>query len=243
MPGIPETIALHHLDIKSGSKCVKQKKRTFSPEKQEAIEAELKRLLEAGFIKEVQYPTWIANTVLVKKNNGKWRMCVDYSDLNRACPKDFNPLPNIDQLIDATAGHELISFMDAFSGYNQIKLAKEDQDSTTFITQKGVFAFTVLPFDLLNAGATFQRTMDTVFANQIGRNMEIYVDDMIVKSVKAPTHTADLRETFDCIRKNQIRLNPTKCSFGLGGGKFLGYLLTQRGIEADPSQITAIRNT
>ncbi|XP_017216818.2 uncharacterized protein LOC108194379 [Daucus carota subsp. sativus] len=242
MPGIPEDIALHRLNIKPEFRCVKQKKRTFSPEKQEAIEAELKRLSEAGFIKEVQYPTWIANTVLVKKSNGKWRMCVDYSDLNRACPKDFYPLPNIDQLIDATAGHELISFMDAFSGYNQIKLAKEDQDSTAFITHKGVFAYTVLPFGLLNAGATFQRTMDTVFADQIGRNMEIYVDDMIVKSVKAPSHAKDLRETFDCIRKNQIRLNPAKCSFGLGGGKFLGYLLTQRGIEADPSQIAAVRD-
>nr|XP_017239614.1 PREDICTED: uncharacterized protein K02A2.6-like [Daucus carota subsp. sativus] len=241
MPGIPETIALHRLNIKPGSKCVRKKIRTFSQDKREAIEAEVDRLLTAGFIKEVQFPKWIANTVLVKKSNGKWRMCIDYSDLNRACPKDFYPLPNIDQLIDSTAGHELISFMDAFSGYNQIKMAKEDQDDTAFITHKGVLAYTVVLFGLLNAGATFQRTMDTIFAPQIGRNMQVYVDDMIIKSVKSTHHHEDLRETFTRIRDNQVRLNPAKCSFGLTGGKFLGHLLTQRGIEADPSQIKAIK--
>lgn len=168
-------------------------------------------------------------------------MCVDYSDLNRACTKDFYPLPNIDQMIDSTAGHEMLTFMDAFAGYNQIKLAKEDQDSTTFITHKGVLAFTVLPFGLLNAGATFQQAMDTIFAPQIGRNIQIYVDDMIVKSVEAEAHIIDLIEMFDNIRKHSMRLNPSKCSFGLAGGKFLGYLLTHRGIDADPSQIKSIQ--
>nr|XP_017245509.1 PREDICTED: uncharacterized protein LOC108217176 [Daucus carota subsp. sativus] len=241
MPGIPEAIALHKLNISPTYKPVRQKKRIFSPEKQSAIDAELDRLLEAGFIKEVQFPTWIANTVLVKKSNGKWRMCTDYSDLNRAFPKDFYPLPNIDQLIDATSGHELLSFMDAFSGYNQIKMAPEDQNSTAFITHRGIFAYKVVPFGLLNAGATFQRTMDTIFASQVGRNMQIYVDDMIVKSLKANEHSKDLRETFTRIREHSMRLNPTKCSFGLAGGKFLGFLLTQRGIEADPAQISAIK--
>ena len=241
MPGILEIVALHRLNIKPGVRPVRQKKRTFSHDKQEAIDIELDRLLEAGFITEVQFPKWIANTVLVKKSNGKWRMCVDYSDLNRACPKDFYPLPNIDQLIDATSGHELLSFMDAFAGYNQIKMAEEDRDDTAFITHRGVFAYRVVPFGLLNAGATFQKMMDTIFEPQIGRNMQIYVDDMIVKSLKAEDHINDLRETFGRIRQNQVRLNPAKCSFGLGGGKFLGFLLTQRGIEADPSQIKAIQ--
>lgn len=147
-------------------------------------------------------------------------MCVDYSDLNRACPKDFYPLPNIDQMIDSTAGHEMLSFMDAFAGYNQIKLAKEDQDNMAFITHKGVFAYTVLPFGLLNAGATFQQAMDTIFAHQGGRNVQIYVDDMIVKSIKATEHITDLIETFENVRKHNMRLNPSKCSFGLTGGSF-----------------------
>lgn len=145
-------------------------------------------------------------------------------------------------MIDSTAGHEMLSFMDAFARYNQIKMAKEDQDDTAFITHRGVFAFTVLPFGLLNVGATFQQAMDTIFAPQIGRNVQIYVDDMIVKSVKASDHIKDLLEMFENIRKHSMRLNPNKRSFGLGGGKFLGYLLTHRGIKADPSQIKAIQN-
>ena len=193
MPGIPETVALHRLNIRAEARHVKQKKRVFAPDKQEAIDKELDRLLDAGFITEVQFPKWIANVVLVKKSNGKWCMCIDYSDLNRACPKDFYPLPNIDQLIDATSGHELLSFMDALPGYNQIKMAGEDKNDTTFITHRGVFAYNVVPFGLLNAGATFQKTMDTIFEPQIGRNMQIYVDDMIVKSLKTEDHLADLK--------------------------------------------------
>lgn len=162
-------------------------------------------------------------------------MCIDYSNLNRACPKDFYPLSNIDQLIDSTAGHEILSFMDAFAAYNQIKLEKEYQDDTAFITHRGVFAFTVLPFGRLNAGATIQQAMDTIFASQIGRNMQIYIDDMIVKSVKTSDHISDLIESFENIRKHSMCLNPSKCSFGLRGGKFLGYLLTHQGIEAKPS--------
>lgn len=123
--------------------------------------------------------------------------------------------------------------MDAFSGYNQIKMAEEDQENTTFITNRVVFAYKVLPFGLLNAGATFQKTMDTIFFPQIGRNMQIYVDDMIVKFLKIQDHIDDLIETFDRIRANQLRPNPSKCAFGLSGGKFLGFLLTTRGLGRD----------
>lgn len=115
MPVIPENVALHRLNIKPGICPVKQNKRVFSIEKLQAIDKELDRLLDAGFIKEVQFSKWIVNAVLVKKSNGKWRMCIDYSNFNRACPKDFYPLSNIDQLIDSTLGHKLLSFMDAFS--------------------------------------------------------------------------------------------------------------------------------
>lgn len=139
MPGIPEDVALHRLNIKPGVCTVKQKRRVFLEEKQQAIDKELDRLLAAGFIKEVQFPRWIAKAVLVKKINRKWRVCIDYSNLNRACPKDFYPLPNIDQLIDSTRGHELISFMDAFSGYNQIKMTEEDQNDMTFIPNQSLY--------------------------------------------------------------------------------------------------------
>lgn len=156
-------------------------------------------MLDVGFIKEVQFPRWNSNAVLVKKSNGKWRMCINYSNLNRACPKYFYQLPNIDQLLDFISGNQLLSFMDAFSGYNQIKMVEEDQDDTLFMTHRGVFAYKVVPFGLLNAGATFQKTMDTIFAPQLSRNMQIYVDDMIVKSLLAEDHVKDLLESFERI--------------------------------------------
>lgn len=157
-------------------------------------------------------------------------MCIDYSNLNKACPKEIYPIPDIDQLIDSTSENQILSFMDAFSGYNQIKLAEEDQDDTSFITHKGVFGYKVVPFGLLNAGITFQRTMDNIFGPQIERNIQVYSDDIIAMSPTYSTHVKDLNETFERIRAQEMRLNPTKCSFGLSGGRFLGFLLTQRDI-------------
>ena len=99
------------------------------------------KLLTARFIREVYYPEWLANVVMVKKSNDKWRMCVDFTDLNKACPKDSYPLPRIDQLVDSTTGHKLLSFMDAFSGYNQIQMEEENQEKTAFITSRGLFCY------------------------------------------------------------------------------------------------------
>ena len=111
--------------------------------------------MAAGFIWEVYYPEWLANVVLVKKANGNWRMCVDFTDLNKACPKDSFSLPRIDQLVDSTAGHKLLTFMDAFSGYNQIRMVKEDQEKTAFITSQRLYCYKVMLFGLKNAGATY----------------------------------------------------------------------------------------
>ena len=118
MPGIPTEIIQHKLNVNPMSKPVQQRRRVFAPERDQAVRDEVARLLSAGFIREVYYPDWLANIVLVKKANGKWRMCVDFTDLNRVCPKDSFPLPRIDQLVDFTTGHKLLTFMDAFSGYN-----------------------------------------------------------------------------------------------------------------------------
>ena len=118
---------------------------------------------------------------MVKKSNEKWRMCVDFTDLNRVCPKDSYPLPRIDTLVDSMARHEFLSFMDAFSGYNQIKMNKEDQEKTSFVTNQILFYYKVMPFGLKNAGAMYQRLMNKMFAHQIGRNVQVYVDDMLVK--------------------------------------------------------------
>ena len=186
------------------------------------------------------YPDWLANVVMVKKANGKWRMCVDFTDLNKACPKDNYPLPRIDQLVDSTVGHKLLSFMDAFSGYNQIKMDEADQEKTSFVTSQGLSCYKVMPFGLKNAGATYQRLVNHMFCPQIGRNVEVYVDDMLVKSLDEGKHLDDLQETFNTLRRYNTKLNPSKCAFGVASGKFLGFMVSHRGIEANPKKIKAI---
>ena len=163
---------------------------------------------------------------MVKKANGKWRMCVDFTDLNRACPKDSYPLPQIDNLVDLTARHELLSFMDAFSGYNQIRMEETDQEKTFFFTSQGLFCYKVMPFGLKNAGAMYQRLINKMFAHQIKRNVQVYVDDMLVKSVREDDHLNDLLETFDTLRTYNMKLDPSKCAFGITAGKFLGFMVS-----------------
>ena len=182
MPGISPKVIQYKLNVDQERKPVQQRRQVFAPEQNQAITNEVNKLLSTGFIREVYYPDWFANVVLVKKANGKWIMCVDFRDLNKACPKDNFTLPRIDQLVDSTAGHKLLTFMDTFSGYNQIKMAEEDWEKTAFVTSQGLYCYKVMPFGLKNAGATYQRLVNKMFSKQIGRNMEVYVDDMLVKS-------------------------------------------------------------
>ncbi|KAI9180344.1 hypothetical protein LWI28_003803 [Acer negundo] len=177
---------------------------------------------------------------MVIKSNGKWRMCVDYTDLNWACPKDSFPLPKINQLIDFTTGNKLISFMDAFSAYNQIMTHLTDQDKTSFITGKGLYCYKVMPFGLKNAGATYQRLVTKLFKPLIRRSIKVYIDGMITKSLTKDQYPKDLRQTFQIIRENQMRLNPTKCAFGVAAGQFLGFMVHERGIDANSKKIKDI---
>ncbi|XP_074343051.1 uncharacterized protein LOC141680843 [Apium graveolens] len=173
--------------------------RAVSGERATALAEEVDRLLDVGLIQESFYPEWLASPVLVKKPNGKWRTCVDFTDLNKLCPKDSFSLQRIDQLVDATAGHALLSFMDAYS-----------------------------------------RLVNKIFKGQIGKTVEVYVDDMLVKSKKAEDHIADLAEMFQILRKFQMRLNPQKCVFGVESGKFLGFMVNHRGIKANLTKIKAL---
>ena len=163
MGGIDPIIITHRMNVSPSFKPVKQKRRSFPPERQKAINEEVGKLLQAGAIREVEYPEWLANVVLVKKANDKWRLYIDFTDVNRACPKDSFPLPRIDLIVDATAGHELLSFMDAFSGYNQISMDPDDQEKTSFVTVQGTYCYRVMPFGLKNAGATYQRMVNRIF--------------------------------------------------------------------------------
>ncbi|XP_017419350.1 uncharacterized protein LOC108329586 [Vigna angularis] len=240
MPGIHPGVMAHKLSIFREARPVAQKKRRFGEEKRKAIQVEVEKLMNAQFIRELNYTTWLSNVVMVKKSNGQWRMCVDFTDLNKACPKDSYPLPSIDRLVDGASGHVVLSFLDAYSGYNQIPMYAPDQSKTAFITERANYCCEVMPFGLKNAGATYQRLMDKVFHHQIGRCMDVYVDDMVIRSHSMEQHWQDLEEVFSQIRRYSMRLNPSKCTFGVPAGKFLGFMLTRRGIEANPDKCKAV---
>ena len=165
MPGIPREVAEHELRILPGSKPVQQRLRHFDDERRRAIGEEIAKLLAAGFIKEVYHSDWLSNPVFVKKKTGQWRMRVDYTSLNKACPKDPFPFPRIDQIIDSTSGCEILSFLDAYSGYHQIAMKESDQLTTSFIMPFGSYCYVSMLFGLKNAGATYQRCMQTYFSD------------------------------------------------------------------------------
>ena len=169
-------------------------------------------------------------------------MCVNFTDLNKACPKDPFPMPKIDQLVNATVSHLQMSFVDAFQGYHRIPLALDNQEKTAFVTLIGNYHYKVMPFGLKNVGSTYQRMMTRMFESELGKNIEIYIDDMVVKSKMVSEHLGDLQAIFQILKKYKLRLNASKCSFGVGSVKFLGYMVTHRGIEVNPDQIKTINN-
>ncbi|GKV49108.1 hypothetical protein SLEP1_g55875 [Rubroshorea leprosula] len=215
MPGIPTLVAVHKLSTNPLKKPVAQKRRLFGGERLQAIKKELQKLLQAGFVRRVDYCEWVGNLILVKKSNGKWRMCIDYTNLNEAYLKDCHPLPSIDKLVEAAFGNKRLSLLDPYSGYHQVHMASENE-------------------------GLYQKMMTIVLRAQIDRNLEVYVDDIVVKSLKAKDHLTDLEETFDNLRRHSIKLNPSKCVFGVESGKFLGFLVSRRGIEVNPQKIKAI---
>jgi hypothetical protein len=216
--------------------------RHMKPETILKIKEEVEKQLNAGFLSNVTYSDWVANIVLVPKKDGKVLMCIDFWDLNRASPKDNFPLPHIDTLVDNTTTNVVFSFMDGFSGYNQIKMVDEDKLKTAFVTHWGTFVYDVMPFGLKNVGATYQRAMVTLFHDMIHQEIEVYVDDMIAKSRMLEDHLVDLLKLFQRLRKYRLGLNPNKCIFGVTSGKLLGFIVSGRGIEIDPTKVQAIRN-
>ncbi|XP_031392283.1 uncharacterized protein LOC116204334, partial [Punica granatum] len=242
MPGLDPSIVKHSLPLDTEN---------FPPKRQHLrrqraglllrIKEEVVKQINAGFLEVCNYSEWVANIVPVEKKDGRVRVCVDYRDLNKASPKDNFPLPHIDVLVDNTARHNQFSFMDGFSGYNQIRMAEDDKIKTTFITMWGTFCYKVMPFGLKNAGATYQRAMVTLFHDMMHKEIEVYVDDMIAKSKEGEDHLVNLRRLFERLKKYKLRLNPAKCTFGAKSGKLLGFVVSERGIEVDPDKVKAIR--
>jgi len=201
LPGVDPLVASYKLSIYKEARYVSQKKCKLGEERWLAAKVEADKLLNAGFIEEAQYTTWLSNVVLVKRVNGTWRMCVEYTDLNKACPRDAYPLPNIDRLVDGATWNKVLSFLYAYSGYNQICMAVSDMNKIVFITDDANYFYRVMPFGLKNVGATYNRLMDKVFSHLMGQCVEVYVDDMVVKSPSHHQHVEDLSAVFFVLRQ------------------------------------------
>ena len=174
----------------------------------------------------MKYPEWLANAVVVPKKCGTWRVCVDYTDLNEACLKDSFPLLRIDQIVDVVVGHETLLFLDCFSRYHQISMHPPDIEKTTFITLHGLYCYNVMPSGLKKAEATYQSLVTKIFQPLLGETMEVYMDDMLLKSKKRLDHTKPLQESFELLHKYNMKLNPLKCAFGVSLGKLIVFMVT-----------------
>jgi hypothetical protein len=210
--GVNRDIIEHSFNVDPSFRPRKQRLRKMSDDKAEGARNEVKRLLSASVIREVTYLEWLANTVMVKKANEKGRMCINFTDLNKTCSKDEFPLPRIDSLVDAAATSELMSSLDCYSGYHQIWMKKDDESKTSFITPSGTYCYLWMPEGLKDAGGSFRRMTAKVLHSQISRNMQTYVDGIIVKSTKQENHVADLQETFANFRQAGLKLNPKNVS-------------------------------
>jgi hypothetical protein len=226
MPGVPRELIEHSLNVHPQAVPKKQRLRRFAHDKRDAIKREIAKLLAADFIKEVIHLEWVANPVLVRKRKNEWRMCVDYTNVNKHCPMDHFGLPRIDQVIDSTASCVLLCFLDCYLGYHQIALKKEDQIKTAFITLFGTYAYKTISFGLKNAGATYQRAIQMCFADQLHWNVEAYMDDVVIKTRNPDDLIANLEERFSSLRRFRWKLNPTKCIFEVPSGKLLRFIIS-----------------
>jgi hypothetical protein len=234
MPRVPRESIEHELHLDPKTKPVKQRLCHFTQHKKDIIKREIARFLDTSFIKEVYHPDWLANPILVPKKNKDWRMCLDYTDLNKACKKDPFRLPHIDQVVDSTAGCSLLSFLICYSRYHHMPIKEEDQIKTSFITPISAFCYTTMPFGLKSVGATYQRGIQRCLHSQLGRNAEAYVDDVVVKTWEDEGLNSDLAETFNILRKFKMKLNPEKWTFGVPSGKLLRYMVSHCGINPNP---------
>ncbi|GJV85482.1 reverse transcriptase domain-containing protein [Tanacetum coccineum] len=213
MAGIPKWLIRHTLNVNNFVPPVAQKRRVLGTEKSQVLTKEVEEWVKAGIVR---------------------------TNLNAACPKYYYPLPEIDLKIEALIGHPFKFFLDAYKGYHQVQMYEEDEEKTALYTDQGIYCYVKMPFGLKNAGATYEWLVDSAFQVQLGRNLEAYIDDMVIKSKTEQDMIMDIAETFDNPRKINMKLNHMKCSFSVGEGKFLGYMVTSEGIRANPKKTKAI---
>ncbi|GKC91123.1 reverse transcriptase domain-containing protein [Tanacetum coccineum] len=219
MTGVPRHIAEHRLNVREGCSPVRQKKRGQAADRNQTIQEEVGKL-----------------------HDDSWRMCIYFKDLNKACPKDRYPLSEIDWKVESLCGFPFKCFLDVYKGYHQIQITKEDEEKTAFITSQRISCYTKMPFGLRNARATYQRLVDKAFHKQIGKNLKVYVDDLVIKSHTEDEIVRDIEETFKTLRKINMKLNPKKCTFGVEEGMFLGYKVNTGGLKVCPDKVDAVLN-
>jgi hypothetical protein len=239
LQGVDRDIIEHTLEIDEKITPKKQKPRKMSEEKVKAVEAEVQRLQDMKVIREVQYPVWLANTIPVKKKNRKWRMCVDFIDLNKACKKDDFPLERVDKIVDDAANSEMLSLLDMFSGYHQIRVRRRRRENKLHHFFQNIL--------LCKDARRTEECRVYIFENdsnssspQLRRNILAYVDDIVVKSIQRRDHIGELAETFANLRAANLKLNLEKCVFDIHKGKVPGCLVLTKGIEANPNEIKAL---
>jgi hypothetical protein len=242
--GIPPELGQHRIELMDDAVPVRQRQYRLNPKYSMMVKEELDKLLEAGFIYPVNNSEWVSPIVIVPKKVGpdgktKIRVCQDFRKLNAATKKDHFPLPFIDMVLDHVAGQECFSFLDGFSGYNQVSIRKEDQLKTTFTTDWGTYAFNRMPFGLCNAPGTFQRLMMDIFQDFLKHFLEVFIDDFAVFSAWRD-HLAYLRRTFERCRETGLKLHPGKCYFGMVSGLLLGHIVSRHGIAVDLAKVIVI---
>jgi hypothetical protein len=235
-----KTIFQHIIPLREEAKPVKQKIRMMNPKLKPWVKIELEKLKKAGIIYPIIDSDWISNPVIVRKKTREIRMCVDFKDLNKESIKDNFPLPNMDFLLQQVTISSSMSMLDGFSRYNQVLVVEEDREKTTFITTWETYAYARMPFGLKNVGATFQRAMDHVFNELIGKFMENYKDDLMVHSKKREDHIHHLIKVFERCILYDVSLNPKKCLFAMTQGKLLGHIVCKEGIYIDPKIFKSI---
>ena len=232
----------HRLLIKKGFLPFQQAPRRMATNITLKIKEEIERLVRAGFIRPARYIEWLSNMVHVIKKNGKLRICIDFRNINMATPKDEYPMPVADLLVDDVSGYKVLSFMDGHAGYNQIFIAESDVHKTAFRCPSsiGTFEWVVMPFGLKNAWVTYQRAMNSIFHDMIEKYMEVYIDNIVVKSQDFDKHLRNLEQAFIRMRKYQLKMNPLKCAFGVIAWNILGFLVHNQGIEVDRNKAKTI---
>jgi hypothetical protein len=240
MPRIPREEIEHHLKIYPDVRPIQQKPQKQSIEQQNFIREEIKKLLDVDFIREVHHPWWLANPIVVPKASGKLRMCIDYTSLNIACPKDPFPLPQIDQIMDSTSDFDLLCFLDVYSAFHQILMSREDEEHNAFIIVDGLFCYVSMPYGLKNDLPTFVHAMHRTFSDLIRDLVKVYVDDIVVKIKSHASLLDNLDLVFDKLHSMRTKLNLGKYVSRVTTGKLLGFLVSYRGIESNPEKIKMI---